>query len=175
MAGFSIVIMWLLLVGIFVFVLLLFVLSTYLLESIFIMRVNRRMREDRPALAWIPLYGQYLLGKIANARILGIILAVDHALLLTACACIYIAGDAIMFLFGVMGVLTVLGYVLKIIIAHRVFRIADPANAALLTIANLLTFGLLRLVLFLVYQRQIIQARNRVFLQQTEAVGENLQ
>ena len=79
MAGFSISIlmsiimfMYLFFIAIFVAIILYLIIS-YTFEGISIMCMGKKLKYKNIFTAWIPFYNKYVLGKISNSKVLGMI------------------------------------------------------------------------------------------------------
>lgn len=145
MAGFSIVLLllpFMVLGSALAFGVILYLLYSYLLESVFCMRYGKTAGMKYPATAWVPIWGQYLLGKAAGMNRLGAALAMDHLLVLVLyIICMFTYHDAA---YGALLLFAAAGFVLKAVICHRIYKVAVPNHYKLLSILSVLSLGLLR-------------------------------
>ncbi len=56
----------------FFFAAVFYLIITYVFEALTVMGMRERRGEHVPALAWIPFYNKYLLGKIVGKRFRGV-------------------------------------------------------------------------------------------------------
>lgn len=150
MAGFSIMLLWLPFLamwGAMTFAFILYLLYSYLLESVFCMRYSKSAGLKHPALAWIAFWGQYLLGKAAGMKYLGAALAVDHIIILLLYICCGTSYYVVMY--GLLLLFVAAGFVLKAVICHRIYKIAVPGYYKLLSVLCVISLGVLRPVFLL--------------------------
>ena len=67
-------------VAIFV-IIAIYLLITYIFESVAISRINKNQKCNATFTAWIPFYNKYLLGKIANLKNQGIVLGIINIII----------------------------------------------------------------------------------------------
>lgn len=146
--------------GFFVVILLLGFLSSlmlglfsYIVESIYMMGALKADQADLPALAWVPIYGQYLYGKLAGVRYLGTVLALLHVAV-SFCCVLLSSLNADVLLFNVILLLWITGYIIKLVANYRMYRAAMPEKRWLLTALSILSFGWLRPVILLVFRKK---------------------
>lgn len=132
-------------------------LFSYIAESIYMMSILKTYQAGLPALAWVPVYGQYLYGKLAGTRCLGAVLALLHVMMFLCCM-LLLALDVDVFLFRVIVLLWLAGYVIKLILNHRMYHAAIPKKRWLLTVLSVLSFGWLRPVILLVFRKKLASA-----------------
>lgn len=150
MAGFSIVMLllpFLAVWGVISFVFYIYLVYSYLLESLFCMRYSKSAGLKHPAMAWIPFWGQYLLGTAAGMKHLGAALALDHLIFVILLMCSATSYYEIVYWLLLFFVL--LGFILKAVICHRIYKIAAPGHFKLLSVLSVLSLGVLRPVFLL--------------------------
>ena len=104
--------------------------------------------------AWIPFYSKYLLGKLADRRVMGALSAL--LTLLSVCLCVYFYVcrelNTLWFILLLMALLAV--FILDTLIAHRIYKSRAGKYGDVLTVFTVLSLGLLRPVfLFAVRNR----------------------
>ena len=141
MAGCSVVVLMLIFTALAAVVVpggVLYFAYAYIFESLFCARQCRR-----PVLGWIPMWNQYLLGKVAGMEQLGIALVVNYLAILI-CAVQW----GWMFRIGEPGsVLWIVAFaamatVLKLVIARKIYRQARPDSWKKFHLAGVLTLGI---------------------------------
>lgn len=148
MAGFFVVVMWLLIFGI-VFFGGFYLLYSYMLESIFRMRTC-----GVPAWqAWIPFYGQVLLGGLVRRKRLGILTAVCHgAVIALAVWWVY---DPLTITWHCLLLSLVAGFAAKSVIAGEIFRNWEEDRAGVYLILSILTLGALRPIFLFALRKKV--------------------
>ena len=141
MAGCSVVVLMLIFAALAAVVVpgvVLYFSYTYIFESLFCARQCRR-----PILGWIPLWNQYLLGRAAGMKQLGIALVVNYLALLI-CAIQW----GWMFRLGESGsvwwivAFAAMATVLKLVIARKIYQQARPDNWKKFHLAGVLTLSI---------------------------------
>ena len=165
MGGCSVVVLMLLMLPIMAmgtamgFGILLYLLYSYLLESIFCAYLCRALWNRPRFTGWIPLWGQYLLGKAAGSRGLGAVLAAVHLMILALSVCI--AAECVRVDGTVFLSVIVLAVALKAVIAHRLYRITDPQRYKVLSAISILTLGAMRpIILFALIKKVCMFSKN---------------
>lgn len=162
MGGFSILLVMLGTMSVFFFfmiaIFLLIIASmiiTYIFESIALMKMSKNLGYPLSGTAWIPFYHKYILGKIAENKVLGIILAIDDMLTLVVWIGYCLWGNdqpmvGILFLVCVL-----ISFILNIILTHKVYTRFEKKRRDIYTVLSVLTFGFLRpIFLFLVRNKK---------------------
>lgn len=148
MAGCSVVVLWLLALPIMMmgaaagFGLIIYLIYSWLFESLFCACICKDVWQKSPVQGWIPLWGQYLLGKAAGSRGLGAALAAVHLMVLVLSGSIaaeLVRVDGMVYLLCI-----VLAVVLKAIAAHRLYKMAAPGQYKVLSVISILTLGVVR-------------------------------
>ena len=137
MAGFGVLIVSGILSAIFLFFIAVFaaaaayIMASYVLEGFSIACMRKKAGDAHTFPAWIPFYSKYLLGKLADRRVMGAVSAL--LTLLSVCLCVFI---------------------LDTLIAHRIYKSRAGKYGDVLTVFTVLSLGLLRPVfLFAVRNR----------------------
>ncbi|MBR1377032.1 MAG: hypothetical protein IJ565_04390 [Bacilli bacterium] len=127
----------------------LYMVITYVFDSLAVMNLSNNKIK-----AWIPFYNKYLLGNIANLKVLGII----SALICFIVNIIYISfykNQYSAFSLSVIIIGMLVGYIIEIIIANKIFKESDSKHAKIYTILSVLTLGFSRpICLFLLKKRR---------------------
>lgn len=154
--------------GFFAVILLFFVMAqialtvfSYFAESVYIMGVRKKAGEKMPGLVWIPVYGQYLYGRIAGSRAGGILLALNHIAVI-GMFFLLTALDEDVLIFQTMLVLIMLGYAVKLFLSYKLFRSAVPGKCVLLTVLSVLSCGWLRPLMLLVFHWKSKAAKGKI-------------
>ena len=133
-----------------------YLVYSYILESIF------RMRNcDVPAWqAWIPLYGQVLLGKLAGVDKLGVRTAVLHGIS-GVMAVWYFCFRGSTLAWNCMEISLIAGFICKNMIASEIFRLWAGIRADAYNIWSMVTLGALRpIFLFAIRKKVIMFSKN---------------
>lgn len=127
-----------------IFIVLVYLLLSYIFESIAIGKMCKSLNYKHAYTSWIPFYNKFLLGRIASHKKLGAMLAIINFSVITIFIFLYNAssysGLFLIFFF----VLIILSFILNIVISHDIFKKAIGAYADILTIFSVLSLGLLR-------------------------------
>lgn len=157
MAGFSIVVVFLFFLAIAA-ANVLYLIVRYVLESISILCMAKNRNDKHPFAAWIPFYNQYMLGKIAGSKGIGMLSCGLSLVSILLGVYVYVhqeleTGIFLLFLLSFFAV-----FILDTILAHKIFKSRTSKYGGLLTVCNLLSCGLLRPVfLFLLRNRPITE------------------
>ncbi len=160
MAGFGVLIVSGILSAIFLFFIAVFaaaaayIMASYVLEGFSIACMRKKAGDAHTFPAWIPFYSKYLLGKLADRRVMGAVSAL--LTLLSACLCVYFYVcrelNTLWFILLLMALLAV--FILDTLIAHRIYKSRAGKYGDVLTVFTVLSLGLLRPVfLFAVRNR----------------------
>ena len=133
----------------------LYIIMSYTFQSISIMCMRKNMGYKNNFVAWIPFYNKYLLGKIAKNKIIGGISSFLSILLI--CLLIYFhiyqEYETVQCSIFLISLITV--FILDTIIAHKIYTSYICKYGDILTVFNVLTFGLLRpIFLFLIRNKK---------------------
>lgn len=128
---------------------------TYIFESLAIMEMSKSLQYKAVGTAWIPFYNKYLLGKIANHKVLGVILAILNVAIVVTGIGSYIQSDLNAILFGIFLICIVVSFVLDSIIAHKIYVKAIGKYGDILTVFSVLTLGFLRPIFLFVVRNKV--------------------
>lgn len=136
-------------------VIAIYLIVSYILESISIMCMSKKLNYNVGIQAFIPYYNKYLLGKIAKSKILGIIIGIIN--LLTVCLLVYFCTrtEINMNIFYILLVCQLVGTILDIILSHKIHKIATKKYYDALTIVNVVTFGISRTIILFIIRNKI--------------------
>ena len=159
MAGFGVLIVSGILSAIFLFFIAVFaaaaayIMASYVLEGFSIACMRKKAGDAHTFPAWIPFYSKYLLGKLADRRVMGAVSAL--LTLLSVCLCVYFYVcrelNTLWFILLLMALSAV--FILDTLIAHRIYK-SRSKYGDILTVFTVLSLGLLRPVfLFAVRSR----------------------
>ena len=99
---------------------ILYLLYSYVFQSIASMCMLKNIGYAYPFTAWIPFYHKYLLGKIANKQILGAISGVLSFISICLCVHFYIHLDFDSVLFSILTISFMTTLIIETIIAHNI-------------------------------------------------------
>ena len=104
--------------------------------------------------AWIPFYNKYLLGKIGN-KALGIIEGVLNLSIATV-AVLFFAFELEIGIIGLIALLAcvIASFVIDVIIADKIFKNLNIRYSDVLTVVNVLTFGLFRPIILFIFRNK---------------------
>lgn len=137
-------------------VIIIYIVITYVFESIALKRMMSNLQYKNSFTAWIPFYNKFLLGKIAGNKKLGIILAIVD--LITACSGIYCYNQNTYIVQGfiVFLICILISFILNTILSDKIYKKAINKYSDILTIFSVLSLGSLRpIFLFLVRNREM--------------------
>ena len=128
---------------------------TYIFESISIMCICKNLQYKAPATAWIPFYNKYLLGKIIGNKILGTITGIIN--LATIIIGIYCYNLSVLepIAFAMFLVFLLLGFILDIVISHKIYKNATKKYGDILTILSILSLGVLRPIIIFIIRNKV--------------------
>ena len=129
----------------------LYIIMSYTFQGISIMCMSKNMGYKNTFTAWIPFYHKYLLGKIAGNKIIGGISGILSfiSICLGIRFCIHKEPEVVLFIILAIGF--IITFILDTVIAHRIYKSHTNKYGDILTIFNILSFGLLRpIFLFMV-------------------------
>lgn len=122
---------------------ILYLLYSYVFQSIASMCMLKNIGYAYPFTAWIPFYHKYLLGKIANKQILGAISGVLSFISICLCVHFYIHLDFDSVLFSILTISFMTTLIIETIIAHQIYK-THTKYADIFTIFTILSFGILK-------------------------------
>lgn len=131
-----------------------YIMASYVLEGFSIACMRKKAGDAHTFPAWIPFYSKYLLGRLADRRVMGAVSAL--LTLLSVCLCVYFYVcrelNTLWFILLLMALLAV--FILDTLIAHRIYKSRAGKYGDVLTVFTVLSLGLLRPVfLFAVRNR----------------------
>ena len=148
MAGFGVLIVSGILSAIFLFFIAVFaaaaayIMASYVLEGFSIACMRKKAGDAHTFPAWIPFYSKYLLGKLADRRVMGAVSAL--LTLLSVCLCVYFYVcrelNTLWFILLLMALSAV--FILDTLIAHRIYK-SRSKYGDILTVFTVLSLGLL--------------------------------
>lgn len=132
-----------------------YVIITYIFESISIMCMSKNLQYKAPFTAWIPFYNKYLLSKIAGSKMLGLILALFN--IGTVCTGLYCYFQTefnyivfIMFLICIL-----VGFIIDIVVSHKIYINVTQKYGDILTVLSVLTLGILRPIFLFIIRNKV--------------------
>ena len=162
MGGFSVAILFGILTSVYLFfaalfaAVVLYAVISYIFEGFSSAALRKKAGYTRTGTAWIPFYNKYLLGKAAGCKGLGAASGVLTLLTFCLCAWLYVYREPETTVFALLGVSVFADFIVDTIIAHGIFKSRMRKYGDVLTVANVLTLGLLRpILIFAVRNRPI--------------------
>lgn len=137
-------------------VIVIYIIITYVFESMALKRMSINLQYKNSFTAWIPFYNKFLLGKIAENKKLGIILAIVD--LMTACSGIYCynQNEYIIQGFIIFLICILISFILNTILSNKIYKKAINKYSDILTVFSILSLGSLRpIFLFLVRNKEM--------------------
>ena len=157
MGGLSVIVLMNILLFLYLFFITIFVaiilytIISYTFEGISIMCMSKNMGYKNTFTAWIPFYNKYLLGSIAGNKIMGILSGVLSFVSICLGIYFYIHKELEIVLFIMLIISLIITFILDTIISHKIYISHTNKYGDVLTIFNILSFGLLRpIFLFIV-------------------------
>ena len=128
---------------------------TYIFESIAIMSMSKNLGYKAIYTSWIPFYNKYLLGKIAENKVLGGIAAISNIIITGVGIYCYIQNEFQPIIFLIFLTCVLIGFILDIVISHKIYVKAINKYGDILTIFSVLTLGLLRPIFLFIIRNKI--------------------
>ena len=162
MAGFCIVLMMMgFFLPIFIFAVIIFFtfliinLFNYFMESFALYRLSKNSNCSYPIISWIPVYNRIILGKYAEAEVIGRSSFIIKVIYLIILFIFMYFKSSLSFdtsrIFGyILLILSVIYYVLNIILVHFIMKKTIPKWADLLTVLNVFTFGISKAIILFI-------------------------
>lgn len=119
------------------------VIMTYIFENIALMKISKNLGYQQCGMAWMPFYNKYILGKIAQNKVLGILLAIDDFLIFIISICYFTMNYPIT-VFYVILFFVIISLIFNIILTHKVYERMFEKRKDVYTVLSVLTFGFLR-------------------------------
>lgn len=134
---------------------ILYTIISYTFQGISIMCMCKNMKYKNTFIAWIPFYNKYLLGKIANNKIMGVLSGFLSLISICLATYFYIHKELEIVPFIILIVILIITFILDTIIAHRIFKSRTSKYGDILTVFNILSLGLLRpIFLFIIRNKK---------------------
>lgn len=122
-------------------VIAIYMIVSYVFESIAVMRFRKNLNLKNNAISFIPFYNRYLLGKVTDNKILGAVLALVSILKTITFVLWFFIGKS--FAFELFIILLIVGFVLNVIVASNLYKMYSKYNVVF-TILTIITLGVLR-------------------------------
>lgn len=132
-----------------------YVVITYIFESITVMSISKNLQYKAPFTAWLPFYNKYLLCKIANSKVIGIILPILNILTMGIGIYCYVQSEFNPIIFMIFLICVLLGFILDIVISHKIYVNAINKYGDVLTVFSVLTLGFLRPVFLFIIRNYV--------------------
>ena len=152
MGGLSVIVLMNILLFLYIFFITIFVaiilymVISYTFEGISIICMSKNTGYKNTFTAWIPFYNKYLLGSIAGNKIMGIISGTLSFVSICLGIYFYIHKELEIVLFIILIISLIITF-----ISHKIYISHTNKYGDILTIFNILSFGLLRpIFLFIV-------------------------
>lgn len=161
MGSLSVIVLMSMLSFIFLFFITIFIVAilytiiSYTFQGISIMCMCKNMKYKNAFTAWIPFYNKYLLGKIANNKIMGVLSGFLSLISICLVTYFYIHKELEIVPFIILIVILIITFILDTIIAHRIYKSRANKYGDILTVFNILSLGLLRpIFLFIIRNKK---------------------
>lgn len=132
-----------------------YVIVTYIFESISIMGMSKNLEYRATFTAWIPFYNKYLLSKIAGSKKLGVILALFNIGTVGTGLYCYFQTEFNYIVFIMFLVCIFVGFILDIIVSHKIYMKGTKKYGDILTVLNVVSFGILRPIFLFVIRNKV--------------------
>ncbi len=130
----------------------------YILNSIFIYTNLKKINYKFPLLAWVPIYNDYLFGKLVHRKIMGITIFWGIIFYIISIFLPYNINVNRLFS-NIVCIVFYTCVLLKLILVHKVLKNTIPKYAILITVFNILTYGIVGAIA-LVIVRDKFQYKN---------------
>ena len=137
------------------FLIVIYLVITYIFESLALARMCKNSNYKHSFLAWIPFYNKYILGKIVNKKVLGMIVAIANLFIIMIAVYLYITNIFNAILSIALLVLVIVAFVLDIIISHNIFKKSTFKYHDIFTIFSALSLGFLRPIFLFILRNNI--------------------
>ena len=161
MGGISVLVLLGLLSGLYMlfiavfFAVVFYLIIIYVFEALAVMGMGECRGEHAPALAWIPFYNKYLLGKIAGKKIQGAFSGILTIVMIGTGAYCYRTLTMDNLIFGTFLVSAILGFILDLVIAYSIYKNTVPKWKDVLLVVSILSGGLLRPVILFGLRKKV--------------------
>lgn len=132
-----------------------YVIVTYIFESISIMGMSKNLEYRATFTAWIPFYNKYLLSKIAGSKKLGVILTLFNIGTVGTGLYCYFQTEFNYIIFIMFLVCIFVGFILDIIVSHKIYMKGTKKYGDILTVLNVVSFGILRPIFLFVIRNKV--------------------
>ena len=122
-------------------VIAIYMIVSYVFESIAVMRFRKNLNLKNNAISFIPFYNRYLLGKVTDNKILGAVLALVSMLKTITFVLWFFVGKSFALELFILSL--IVGFVLNIIVASNIYKLYSKYNVVF-TILTIITLGVLR-------------------------------
>ncbi len=144
------------------FIIAIYLLITYIFESVAISRINKNQKCNTTFTAWIPFYNKYLLGKIANLKNQGIVLGIINIIIVIMFIYFYYTVEFNLWLLLIFFILVITSFILNIVISHKIFTQAIGKYGDIFTVFSVLSLGILRpIFLFIIRNNNNIRIKTK--------------
>ena len=150
MGGFSVLLLMTILSTLFfIFITIFFVIAayvtiTYVFECIAVTSMCKQKQMSYPYRRWMPFYNKYLLGKEGDSNILGILSAFMQFCVIFLGIFMYKQLTMYPFLFFLFILTSIIGFVIDLIIAHKIYLKKGITYGDIFTVFSVLSLGFLR-------------------------------
>ena len=134
----------------------LYIIISYVFESISIMCMSEKMGYKNNFTAWIPFYNKYILGKIAGNKLIGGISGILTFVSICICTCFHINQELVIVLFSILMNSLIVTFILDTIIASKIYKSHTSKYGDILIAFNILSFGLLRPIFLFILRNKSI-------------------
>lgn len=144
------------------FVAVLYLIITYVFEALAVLGMRESRGDRAPALAWIPIYNKYLLGEIAGKKVLGVFTGIFTLVMIGTGAYCYRTLTMDRLIFGAFLVSAILGFILDLVIAYRLYKNVVPKWKDVLLLLSILSGGLLRPVILFGLRKKVTETDKKI-------------
>ena len=144
------------------FVAVLYLIITYVFEALAVLGMRESRGDRAPVLAWIPIYNKYLLGEIAGKKVLGVFSGIFTLVMMGTGAYCYRTLTMDRLIFGTFLVSAILGFILDLVIAYRLYKNVVPKWKDVLLLLSILSGGLLRPVILFGLRKKVTETYKKM-------------
>ena len=144
------------------FVAVLYLIINYVFEALAVLGMRESRGDRAPALAWIPIYNKYLLGEIAGKKVLGVFSGIFTLVMIGTGAYCYRTLTMDRLIFGTFLVSAILGFILDLVIAYRLYKNVVPKWKDVLLLLSILSGGLLRPVILFGLRKKVTETDKKM-------------
>lgn len=141
----------------------------YISSSIFLYTNLNQMNCKHAMMAWIPIYNNYLFGKMVHMKKSGVFILFGTILFLISLTTNFHTtfinkpyNEVFFFFINIIDIILYICIILKMIFIYKVFKNTLPKYRIILTILNVLTYGIIGAIVLIIVRKNYKYNENRL-------------